>query len=198
MQRYLRANTEFSGLSDFPRVRAAGDYPGKDFFGQMTSLMNMFTVLALLSALVLIANTMTTLVAEQRNEIGVMKAIGGTRRQIRRVYHRTALLLGAAGSVLGVGLGLLIANAIVRFFGTRYFAITPPFGVVGSVVAASVVIGLLAPPLAALVAVRRGCPRSRSGRRCRTRRLRADHAGSSVRSAGSAFCRAPHKSASAA
>ena len=156
VQRYLRANTEFSGLSDFPRVRAAGDYPGKEFFGQMTSLMNMFTVLALLSALVLIANTMTTLVAEQRNEIGVMKAIGGTRRQIRRVYHRTALLLGAAGSVLGVGLGLLIANAIVRFFGTRYFAITPPFGVVGSVVAASVVIGLLAPPLAALVAVRRG------------------------------------------
>lgn len=156
VQRYLRANTEFSGLSDFPRVRAAGDYPGKEFFGQMTSLMNMFTVLALFSALVLIANTMTTLVAEQRNEIGVMKAIGGTRRQIRRVYHRTALLLGAAGSVLGVGLGLLIANAIVRFFGTRYFAITPPFGVVGSVVAASVVIGLLAPPLAALVAVRRG------------------------------------------
>ena len=137
-------------------MRAAGDYPGKEFFGQMTSLMNMFTVLALFSALVLIANTMTTLVAEQRNEIGVMKAIGGTRRQIRRVYHRTALLLGAAGSVLGVGLGLLIANAIVRFFGTRYFAITPPFGVVGSVVAASVVIGLLAPPLAALVAVRRG------------------------------------------
>ena len=84
VQRYLCANTAFSGLSDFPRVRAAGDYPGKDFFGQMTSLMNMFTVLALFSALVLIANTMTTLVAEQRNEIGVMKAIGGTRKQIRR------------------------------------------------------------------------------------------------------------------
>ena len=42
---------------------------------QMTSLMNIFTVLALFSALVLIANTMTTLVAEQRNEIGVMKAV---------------------------------------------------------------------------------------------------------------------------
>ena len=84
-----------------------------------------------------------------------MKAIGGTRRQIRRVYHRTALLLGAAGSVLGVGLGLLIANAdraVASELATSRS--TPPFGVVGSVVAASVVIGLLAPPLAALVAVR--------------------------------------------
>ena len=61
--------------------------------------MTVFTVLALLSALVLVANTMTTLIGEQRREIGMMKAIGGTRRQIRRVYLRTALLLGAAGSV---------------------------------------------------------------------------------------------------
>ena len=41
---------------------------------------------------------MTTLIGEQRREIGMMKAIGGTRRQIRRVYLRTALLLGAVGS----------------------------------------------------------------------------------------------------
>ena len=68
--------------------------------------MNVFTVLALLAGLVLIANTMTTLIGEQRREIGMMKAIGGTRRQIRRIYLRTALLLGAAGSVIGVGLGL--------------------------------------------------------------------------------------------
>jgi len=156
VERYLRANTEFAGLSNLPLVREAGDYPGKEFFGQMTSLMNLFTVLALLSALVLIANTMTTLVAEQRNEIGVMKAIGGTGKQIRRVYHRTALLLGAVGSVVGVGLGLLLANGIVRLFGTRYFAIEPAFGVVLGVVAASVVVGLVAPPLAALLAVRRG------------------------------------------
>jgi putative ABC transport system permease protein len=156
VQRNLRANTSFAGFSNLPSVRSEGDYPGKEFFGQLTSLMNLFTVLALLSALVLIANTMTTLIAEQRREIGTMKAIGGTRKQIARVYYRTALLLGAAGSVLGVGLGLLIANGIVRLFGTQYFAITPGFGVVGSVIVVSLVIGVLAPPLAARRAVRRG------------------------------------------
>jgi putative ABC transport system permease protein len=153
---YLTANTSFTGFSDLPGVRKAGTYPGKEFFDQLASLMNVFTVLALLSALVLIANTMTTLIGEQRREIGMMKAIGGTRRQIRRIYLRTALLLGAIGSLIGVGLGVVIANAIVGYFGSSFFAIAPGFGVVVPVIVGSVVLGLVAPPLAALPAIRRG------------------------------------------
>jgi putative ABC transport system permease protein len=153
---YLTANTSFKGFSDLPALRKAGSYPGKEFFDEIASLMNVFTVLALLSALVLIANTMTTLIGEQRREIGMMKAVGGTRRQIRRIYLRTALLLGAAGSVIGVVLGVVIANAIVRYFGSSFFAISPGFGVVVPVIVASVVLGLVAPPLAALPAIRRG------------------------------------------
>jgi putative ABC transport system permease protein len=153
---YLSANTSFKGFSDLPALRKAGSYPGKDFFNQISSLMNVFTVLALLSALVLIANTMTTLIGEQRREIGMMKAIGGSRRQIRRIYLRTALLLGAIGTAIGVGLGVVIANAIVRYFGSSFFAITPGFGVVVPVLIGSVALGLIAPPLAALPAIRRG------------------------------------------
>lgn len=153
---YLAANTSFKGFSDLPALRKAGSYPGKEFFDQIASLMNVFTVLALLSALVLIANTMTTLIGEQRREIGMMKAIGGTRRQIRRIYLRTALLLGAIGSLIGVGLGVVIANAIVRYFGSSFFAIAPGFGVVVPVMVASVALGMIAPPLAALPAIRRG------------------------------------------
>ena len=153
---YLKANTSFTGFSNLPELRKQGSYPGKDLFDQLASIMNVFTVLALLAGLVLIANTMTTLIGEQRREIGMMKAIGGTRRQIRRVYLLTALLLGAAGSVIGVGLGLLVANAVVRFFGSSFFAISPGFEVSLPVVAASIVVGLVAPPLAALPAIRRG------------------------------------------
>jgi putative ABC transport system permease protein len=153
---YLTAHTSFKGFSDLPVLRKPGSYPGKEFFDQISSLMNVFTVLALLSALVLIANTMTTLIGEQRREIGMMKAIGGTRRQIRRVYLRTALLLGAVGSVIGVVLGVVIANVIVRYFGESFFAISPGFAVSVPVVVASIVLGLVAPPLAALPAIRRG------------------------------------------
>jgi putative ABC transport system permease protein len=153
---YLSANTTFKGFSDLPALREPGSYPGKDIFEQMASLMNVFTVLALVSALVLVANTMTTLIGEQRREIGMMKAIGGTRKQIRRIYLRTALLLGGVGSVIGVGLGVLIANAVVRYFGESFFAISPRFGVVVPVAVASVLLGLVAPPLASLPAIRRG------------------------------------------
>jgi putative ABC transport system permease protein len=155
-RRYLAANTAFTAFSDLPDIREPGTYPGKDLFDQLATLMNVFTVLALLAGLVLIANTMTTLIGEQRREIGMMKAIGATRRQIRRLYLLTALLLGAAGSVIGAVLGLAIANAVVRFFGSSFFAISPGFEVSVPVLVASVIVGLVAPPLAALPAIRRG------------------------------------------
>ena len=152
---YLSTNTAFTGFSDLPQIRKPGTYPMQDFFEQLASIMNVFTVLAMFAGFVLIANTMTTLIGEQRREIGMMKAIGGTRRQIRRVYLRTALLLGAIGAVIGAGLGILVANAVVRFFG-NFFAISPGFAVSIPIVIASVVVGLVAPPLAALPAIRRG------------------------------------------
>lgn len=153
---YLRAETSFTRFSDLPTIREPGSYPGKELFEQLATLMNVFTVLALLAAGVLVANTMGTLIGEQRREIGMMKAIGGTRRQIRRVYLRTALLLGAIGSVLGAALGVVIANLIVGFFGSTFFAIEPGWSVSRSVVVASLVLGVLGPPLTALPAIRRG------------------------------------------
>ena len=153
---YLRSETSFTRFSDLPTIREAGSYPGKDLFEQLATLMNVFTVLALLAAGVLVANTMGTLIGEQRREIGMMKAIGGTRRQIRRVYLRTALLLGAIGSALGVALGVVIANLIVGFFGSTFFAIEAEWSVSVPVIVASIVLGIVGPPLMALPAIRRG------------------------------------------
>ena len=153
---YLRANTSFTGFADLPTVRAPGDWPGKEIFNKFSQLLYVVTMLALLCALVLIGNTMTTLVGEQTREIGAMKAIGGTRRQIAGIYLRTALLLGAIGSIVGIALGLALANVLVNFFGSTFFAISGGFGVDLPIVAASLLLGLLGPPLAALPAIRRG------------------------------------------
>ncbi len=107
------------------------------------------------SAFVLIANTMTTLVAEQTAEIGTMKAVGGRRGQIAAVYVKTALLLGALGTIVGVALGIALSNVFVRYFGSTFFAIDVGFGVDARVLVLSVLVGLLGPPLAALPAIRR-------------------------------------------
>ncbi len=153
---YLRGVPGFTGFTDLPEVRGAGDWPGKSDFQQFVDFFYVITVLALLSALVLISNTMTTLVAEQTSEIGVMKAVGGRRRQIALVYIRTALLLGALGSAIGIALGVVLANALVRYLGSTFFAIDVGFGIDGYVILASIVVGVLGPALAALPAIRRG------------------------------------------
>ncbi len=152
----LGANSAFTGFSDLPDVRATGDWPGKEIFNRFTELLYIITLLALVSALVLVANTMTTLVGEQTSEIGTMKAIGGGRRQIAAVYLRTSLILGALGSIVGIVLGLVLANLLVRFFGSTFFAISAGVGADVPVLVASLALGLLGAPLAALPAIRRG------------------------------------------
>jgi putative ABC transport system permease protein len=152
---YLRSHSAFTGFSELPEIRKPGTYPYQDFIEQLSSIMRVFTVLALIAGVVLIANTMTTLIGEQRREIGMMKAVGGTVRQIRRVYLRTALLLGAAGAVVGVGLGLVVANAVVGYF-ANFFGVSAGFSVSLPVLVASVAVGLIAPALAALLPIRRG------------------------------------------
>jgi putative ABC transport system permease protein len=151
----LRSVNGFTGFADYPEIRTPGDYPGKELFGQVTSIMTVITLLALLSALVLLSNTMTTLIGEQTQEIAAMKAIGATRRQIKRIYRRTALLLGACGAVLGAGLGIVLANLVVSFFGSRFYGLSAGFHVDGTMLAISLAVGLIGPALAAMPAVRR-------------------------------------------
>ena len=155
IRRALAAMPGFRGFTDLPKTRAAGDWPGKSSFVQFTKFFYVITLLALLSALVLISNTITTLVAEQTAEIGIMKAVGARRRQLATVYLKTALLLGTLGTGAGIVLGVVLANVLTRYFGSTFFAVTPAFGVDWQIVIVSAVVGLAAPVLVALPAIRR-------------------------------------------
>jgi putative ABC transport system permease protein len=155
IRRFLVTVPGFTGFANLPEVRAPGDWPGKVELEKFTQFVGVITLLALLTAVVLVSNTMTTLVAEQTGEIGIMRAIGARRRQIALVYLRTAVLLGLLGALAGIALGLLLSNLLARSFGMQFWAIPVGFGVDPTVLVASVVVGLLAPPLAALPAIRR-------------------------------------------
>jgi putative ABC transport system permease protein len=156
VRRRLRTYPHFAGFSDLPDVRAPGDWPGKVETEKFAQLLSVITLLALLSALVLVSNTMTTLVAEQTSEIGVMRAIGARRRQVALIYLRTAFLLGALGALVGIGLGIVLSSLLARYFGSMFWAVDVGFGVDPTVLAVSLAVALAAPPLAALPAVRRG------------------------------------------
>ena len=155
IRRYLQTVPGFTGFSDLPEIRSPGDWPGKSTFSNITGVLYVVTLLALVGALVLLSSTISTLVSEQTPEIATMKAIGARRRQIRRVYLRTAALLGGLGAVAGAVLGILLSWALTSYFASSLYAISAPFSVDVPVVVASVALGMIGPMLAALPAVRR-------------------------------------------
>jgi putative ABC transport system permease protein len=155
VRHYLDTVPGFTGFTGLPDLRAPGDWPGKEETQAFADLLSVITLLALLSALVLVSNTMTTLVAEQTGEIGIMRAVGARGRQVALVYLRTAALLGLLGALAGVALGILLANLLSGYFGTTFWAVDVGLGVDATVVVASLVVGVLAPVLAALPAIRR-------------------------------------------
>jgi putative ABC transport system permease protein len=64
---------------------------------------------------IVIMNIMLVSVVERTREIGVRRAIGATRSNIRRQFLTEAILLSLGGGVLGVLLGMGIAKAISTF-----------------------------------------------------------------------------------
>ena len=71
------------------------------------------------------------------------------------MYLRTAMLLGSLGALAGAVLGILLSWALTSYFASSLFAISAPFSVDVPVLLASIALGVIGPPLAALPAIRR-------------------------------------------
>lgn len=152
---FLAAQPNRTAFAGLPVIRAPGDWPGKSTFDQETKVLIILIVLAVLCAAFLLANTIRTMIAEQTAEIGVMRAIGASRRDVRRAYLRTAALLGLLGSALGMVLGIGLANLLVGVFAQVFFGVSPGFSVDWPVAAASALAGLAGTVLTAWPMLRR-------------------------------------------
>ncbi|WP_399885982.1 ABC transporter permease [Streptomyces sp. BBFR51] len=73
-----------------------------------------FAGIAFLVGIFLIINTFSMLVAQRTREIGLMRAIGSSRRQVNRSVLVEALFLGVVGSILGVAAGVGIAVGLMK------------------------------------------------------------------------------------
>ncbi|WP_329218034.1 FtsX-like permease family protein [Streptomyces sp. NBC_01485] len=85
-----------------------------DFLNVMKYAMLGFAGIAFLVGIFLIINTFSMLVAQRTREIGLMRAIGSSRKQVNRSVLAEALLLGVVGSLLGVGAGVGIAVGLMK------------------------------------------------------------------------------------
>ncbi len=84
--------------------------------GQIDSMLvaiNAMLVLAIIIALIGIANTLALSVFERTREIGLLRAVGMSRRQTRRMIRWEAAQVALFGSILGIGLGLVFGWGVV-------------------------------------------------------------------------------------
>ena len=72
--------------------------------------MRMARAFSLVVAVFIIANTFLINVTQRRKQLGIMRAIGATRRQIAGMVFREAMLMGVIGTILGSGLGVFAAH----------------------------------------------------------------------------------------
>ena len=155
----VRANVQ-KLLQGYPQFTL---YWGADYRAQtaqqLDQLFTAFYVLLIAlmipSALGLI-NTLTINVLERTREIGVLRAIGATQGQIRRVVVAESLLLALAGTALGLLAGLALGYALVALIGAAVYPTVYDFpaGGVLAAIAAAIIIALLASLLPARQAAR--------------------------------------------
>ncbi len=84
----------------------------RQFFAVLYAFLGIFGSLALIVASVGIVNTLVMAILERRREIGIMKAIGASDGDVKRLFFAEAGAMGILGGVVGVVLGWSIGQAI--------------------------------------------------------------------------------------
>ena len=118
----------------------------------ITIILGVFGIAALLVSAIGMFNTMIVGFLERTYEVGVMKALGATDSDVRRLFLTEALVMGLAGGAVGVILGIglgelfnLVVSLIARHYGGKGFALfVSPVWFILVVVGVSALIGLAA------------------------------------------------------
>jgi putative ABC transport system permease protein len=129
------------------------------FKAQMEGLMNkaagLYVILIVVMgapALIALVNTLAIGVLERRREIGMLRAVGSTRRQVRRMIGAESLLLAALGTAFGILAGLWLGYALTQVIDAAMLPVTYHFPYAGLL--AAVAVGLVLGVVAAVIPAR--------------------------------------------
>jgi putative ABC transport system permease protein len=114
---------------------------------QLLGIVTALLLLAVVVAVLGIVNTLALSVVERTRELGLVRAVGATRRQVRTVVRRESVLMSLLGAVTGLALGVATGIALARALADQgittvsvpvvtlvvYFAVAVAVGVLAAV-----------------------------------------------------------------
>ncbi|MCP4423166.1 MAG: FtsX-like permease family protein, partial [Chloroflexi bacterium] len=127
--------------------------------GLFTVALNGMLLLAVVAAALGVVNTTVMSIHERRQELGLLRAVGGTRRQIRQVVMGESALIGLVGAIFGVVAGMGSVVIIVTTLGGSSWGVTdldlwPAAGRALKPTISNGIVGILAAPLISAWAAR--------------------------------------------
>jgi putative ABC transport system permease protein len=129
----------------------------KNFEGPINKLLNLLYVLLALSVVVSlfgIVNTLVLTVFERTRELGMLRAVGMTRRQVRMMIRYESIVTSLMGAVLGIVVGTFLAVLVVHALSGEGIVFSFPFVQILYFVLAAILVGILAAILPARRAAR--------------------------------------------
>lgn len=130
------------------QVNKPGEHPMQGVINAMVLLLAVLGVLSLLLGTFLLVNTVSSIVTQQVRQIGIIKAIGGTRKQILRMYLTLVAAYGVLALIAAVPLGAfaasLVTGLIAQIFNFNSGGLELPVRVLALEAAVAILVPLLA------------------------------------------------------
>jgi putative ABC transport system permease protein len=111
---------------------------------QLVNLVYALLFLAILISLFGIANTLALSIHERTRELGMLRAIGMSRRQVRTMIRYEAVITALIGAILGMVLGLIFAALIAQPLKDEGFTLSYPIGSLIGLLVFSAILGVIA------------------------------------------------------
>ena len=156
----LEAAVEKIVEKDYPNLTVLSNEELKsqveEQLNQTFGIFNALVGVAIFVSLFGVINTLAMSVIERTREIGVLRALGSTRWQIRRTIAAESLVIALIGAAMGIVIGAGLGYALLKGlpFGIPGVTYTPPLATMAGVAVAAVVLGLIAAILPARRAAR--------------------------------------------
>jgi putative ABC transport system permease protein len=129
---------------------------GRTFLDAMTSVQQLLALICVVIGAILVFNTISNLITQQTNQIGILKAIGGRTSSIVGMYLVSALVYGGLAFIIALPLGAIVAHMVTKVFLNLFNIDYETFHISRDAVILQALCALLAPLLAGLPPILKG------------------------------------------